>query len=104
MFRRPPSAPAPALSIKTNKAYCDEHADWEASRKKRGGDGERGGRGGSVGGGGGIFFPALIEREIAPTKDLTYSEHRRHRDRRKARQEYKTRSGSEVASPPSHPI
>jgi len=60
--------------------------------------------GGGGGGGGGIFFPALIEREIAPTKDLTYSEHRRHRDRRKARQEYKTRSGSEVASPPSHPI
>jgi len=34
MFRRPPSAPAPALSIGTIKAYCDEQADWEASRKK----------------------------------------------------------------------
>jgi len=37
----------------------------------------RGGRGGSGG------FPPLEEREIALTKDLTYTEHRHQRDQRK---------------------
>ena len=59
---------------------------------------EGGGMGGGKGGGGGGgkgFFPPLQIREIAPTKDLTHTEHRRHRDPRKACQEYKTWSGSE---------
>jgi len=43
------------------------------------------------------------ERAVKSWEDLTNTEHRRHHDQRKARQENKTQNGSKEALPPSHP-
>jgi len=74
---------------------CHAFFVWKNKTKPH----KRGGKGGWEGGS--FFSPLLVEREIAPTQDLTYTKHHHHCERHQACQETKKRSRREEAPPTS---